>query len=63
MKTDTQLTLEQRYQIYILMKARHSQTEIADLIGVNKSKRLANSESVYLPLAASSAPLALKSGE
>jgi IS30 family transposase len=33
----TQLTREQRYQIYALKKAHHSQTEIAALIGVHKS--------------------------
>ena len=33
----TQLTLEQRYQIYALRAAEHSQTEIADIVGVNKS--------------------------
>lgn len=32
-----QLTLEQRYQIYALLKNRHSQREIADTIGVDKS--------------------------
>ena len=37
MKGYTQLTQEQRYQIYVLMKAEKSQTEIADLIGVHKS--------------------------
>jgi IS30 family transposase len=33
----TQLTQEQRYQIYALLKTEHSQTEIASEIGVNKS--------------------------
>jgi IS30 family transposase len=33
----TQLTQEQRYQIYALLKTEHSQTEIATFIGVNKS--------------------------
>ena len=33
----TQLTQEQRYQIYALLKTEHSQTEIASVIGVNKS--------------------------
>lgn len=37
MKRYTQLTHEQRYQIYILMKAEHNQTEIAAVLGVNKS--------------------------
>lgn len=37
MKQYTQLTQEQRYQIYILMKAGHTQTDTADLIGVDKS--------------------------
>lgn len=37
MRQYTQLTQEQRYQIYVLMKANHTQTEIADLIGVHKS--------------------------
>ena len=32
-----QLTREQRYQIYALMKARVYQTEIATVIGVHKS--------------------------
>ena len=32
-----QLTQEQRYQIYALLKTEHSQTEIALVIGVNKS--------------------------
>jgi len=32
-----QLTREQRYQIYALKKARHSQTEMASIIGVHKS--------------------------
>lgn len=37
MKRYTQLTQDQRYQIYILLKAEKTQTEIADLIGVHKS--------------------------
>lgn len=37
MRVYTQLTQEQRYQIYALMKADHSQTEIADIVGVHKS--------------------------
>jgi len=37
MKIYTQLTREQRYQIYALLKAAHNQTEIAYLIGVHKS--------------------------
>ncbi len=37
MKRYTQLTQEQRYQIYILMKAEHTQTDVADLLEVNKS--------------------------
>jgi IS30 family transposase len=37
MRTYTQLTQEQRYQIYSLMKARHNQSEIAQLINVHKS--------------------------
>ena len=37
MKHYTQLTQDQRYQIYILMKAAFTQSEIADLIGVHKS--------------------------
>lgn len=37
MRDYTQLTQDQRYQIYILMKANFKQTEIADLLGVNKS--------------------------
>ena len=32
-----QLTQEQRYQIYALLKAGHNQTEIASLINVHKS--------------------------
>ena len=35
--TYTQLTQEQRYQIYALLKTEHSQTKIATVIGVNKS--------------------------
>jgi len=37
MKNHTQLTQEQRYQIYALNKAEHSQTEIAAIVGVHKS--------------------------
>ena len=37
MRHYTQLTHEQRYQISVLMKAQHNQTEIASLIGVHKS--------------------------
>jgi transposase, IS30 family len=33
----TQLTREQRYQIYALRKAGHTQTEVAAIIGVHKS--------------------------
>lgn len=32
-----QLTQEQRYQIYALLKTKHSQNEIANVLGVNKS--------------------------
>ena len=37
MKTYKQLTLEQRYQIYALLKAGHNVVETAANIGVNKS--------------------------
>jgi len=37
MRIYTQLTREQRYQIYALLKAGHNQTEIALLISVHKS--------------------------
>lgn len=37
METYTQLTSEQRYQIYALLKEEHSQSEIARVIGVHKS--------------------------
>jgi IS30 family transposase len=37
MKRYTQLAREQRYQIYALKKAGHSQTRIADLLDVHKS--------------------------
>ncbi len=37
MRTYTQLTHEQRYQIYSLLKAGHNQTEIANNIRVHKS--------------------------
>ena len=33
----TQLTREQRYQIYALMKMNHTQTEIAKILGVHKA--------------------------
>ena len=33
----TQLTREQRYQIYALKKAHHSQTEMASIVGCHKS--------------------------
>ena len=33
----TQLTQEQRYQIYALLKMEHSQKEIARVIGTHKS--------------------------
>ena len=33
----TQLTREQRYQIYALRTAGHNQTEIAEIVGVDKS--------------------------
>ena len=37
MRTYHQLTQEQRYQIYALKKTGHSETEIADVIGVHKA--------------------------
>ena len=37
MRTYTQLTQEQRYQIYALLKMGHLQFEIAKVIGVHKS--------------------------
>jgi len=37
MRVYTQLTQEQQYQICALMKAEHSQVEIAAIVGVNKS--------------------------
>jgi IS30 family transposase len=37
MRTYTQLTQEQRYQIYALMKTGHTPSEIAEVIGVHKS--------------------------
>jgi len=37
METYSQLTSEQRYQIYALLKKEHTQTDIAEIIGVNKS--------------------------
>ena len=33
----SQLTSEQRYQIYALLKKNHTQRDIADIIGVHKS--------------------------
>ena len=37
MRRYTQLTREQRYQIYALKKAGHSQNKIAELVEVHKS--------------------------
>jgi len=37
MRVYTQLTQEQRYQIYALMKAEHKQVEIAAIVGVDKA--------------------------
>ena len=37
MRSYTQLTREQRYQISALLKMEHSHTEIADLLHVHKS--------------------------
>ena len=37
MNTYTQLTQEQRYQIYALLKMGHNQTEMADMLSVHKS--------------------------
>ena len=37
MRSYSQLTREQRYQIFVLKKARHSQSVIAQLLGVHKS--------------------------
>ena len=37
METQPQLTQEERYQIYALMKADHTQTEIARVLGRSKS--------------------------
>jgi IS30 family transposase len=37
MTIHTQLTCEQRYQIKALLKMRHTQTEIANVLCVNKS--------------------------
>jgi len=37
MRNYTQLTQEQRYQIYALLKMDHTQIEIAKVIGVHKS--------------------------
>jgi len=37
MRVYTQLAQEQRYQIYALLKAEHSQSEIAAIVGVHKS--------------------------
>ena len=36
MQSYTQLTSEQRYQIYALLKTEHTQTEIAGIVGVNE---------------------------
>jgi len=37
MRHYSQLTLEQRYTIYTMLKTGHNQTEIASLIGGHKS--------------------------
>ncbi len=37
MRRYTQLTREQRYQIYALKKAGHSRPRVAELLGVHKS--------------------------
>ena len=37
MRTYTQLTREQRYQIKALLKGQHTQTEMAEILGVHKS--------------------------
>ena len=37
MSHNTQLTQEQRHQIYALMKADHNHTEAANILGVHKS--------------------------
>ena len=37
MNTYTQLTQEERYQIYVLMKAEHNQIQIAQIMGRNRS--------------------------
>ena len=37
MKHYSQLTLEQRYGIYTLLKTGHDQSKIAEVIGVHKS--------------------------
>jgi transposase, IS30 family len=37
MSTYAQLTQEERYQIYALMKAGHTLTEVAELLGRHKS--------------------------
>ena len=37
MRTYTQLTQDQRYQIEALFKAKLNQTEIAEILGVDKS--------------------------
>ena len=37
MQRYTQLTSEQRYQIYALLKTEHTQTGIAGIVGVHKS--------------------------
>jgi IS30 family transposase len=54
MSTYTQLTQEERYQIHALMKAGYSQTEIASMLGRDKStisrelKRNQDSEDIGL---------------
>ncbi|MCK4623494.1 MAG: helix-turn-helix domain-containing protein [Desulfuromonadales bacterium] len=45
MRVYTQLTQEQRYQIYALMKAHHRQAEIAVIVGVHKS--MVSRERIY----------------
>ncbi|MDP6614813.1 MAG: helix-turn-helix domain-containing protein, partial [Candidatus Marinimicrobia bacterium] len=37
MKHYSQLTLEQRYGIYTLLKTGHNQSKIAEVVGVHKS--------------------------
>ena len=36
MRTYTQLTREQRYQIKALLQGQHTQTEMAEILGVHK---------------------------